>query len=288
MRRPLAWLKWFVKYPDLRLVIAMSPRFQRLAKDPALKAQFQALQKEGRLDIAMQIPNAPLLRASGWNPPYAYPYAYPDDVVQLMAQSKADFFRQWNLLPRGLVLPYGAASPRLLSLLERLGFAWIVGALQAPVVDGPYQSGSADVWDAVADGKPGGTIVQVWDERDMKEKPSGGMDAGERGQNNEILSLTVRSRDGISAARCRDRLEDADLESAGFVRLGSVDPAKNSGWEALRKTREAAGELQKFRPGLRPAAGRRLWRDLQRGKLQLLFLHGEYGAIPRSGRRTPA
>ncbi len=36
-----AWLKWFVKYPDLRMVIAISPHFQHVAKDPHLKAQVQ-------------------------------------------------------------------------------------------------------------------------------------------------------------------------------------------------------------------------------------------------------
>jgi hypothetical protein len=220
------WLKWFVKYPDLRLVIAMSPRFQRLAKDPALKAQFLALQKEGRLDIALQIPNAPLLPLL-----VDSPYAYPDDVLQLMAQTKADFFRQWNLPPRGLVLPYGAASPRLLSLLERLGFSWIIGALQAPVVDGPYQSGSMMIWDSV------GTIVRVWDERDIKEKPLETW-MQEIRQNQKTIFLPSdpgmpAQPLGAGTAWKTRTWSQADLSE------WTGAPAKNSGWEALRKTREA-------------------------------------------------
>ena len=112
------WLKWFTQYPDLRMVIAMSPRFLRLAKDAHLKAQFQGLQKTGRLEIALQIPNAPILpllldtfsARDSLGPAALIPnpsYAYPEDVVQLIAQSKADFFRQWNFLPRGFIPPYG-------------------------------------------------------------------------------------------------------------------------------------------------------------------------------------
>ncbi len=91
--------------------------------------------------------------------------------IQLIAQSKAGFFKQWSLLPHGLILPYGATSPKLISLLEKLGFNWVVGALEAPVVDGAYKSGPLMVWDAAPSGKPAGTVVKVWDERQMKEHP---------------------------------------------------------------------------------------------------------------------
>ena len=177
-----AWMKWFTQYPSLRMVIAMSPHFQRFSKDPLLKSQSQALVKAGRLEIALQIPNAPILpllvdtnSAKDALPEVsALPkpaYAYPEDVTQLIAQSKSDFFRQWNVLPRGLVVPYGAASPQLLSLLGRLGFSWTVAALQSPAVDGPYQLGSLDLWDATPSGDPVGTRVRVWDEREMKDRP---------------------------------------------------------------------------------------------------------------------
>src|SRR5205814_1723399 len=87
------------------------------------------------------------------------------------AQSKAGFFKQCNFLPRGLVLPYGAASPKLISLLERLGFAWTVGAFEAPATDGPRAAGSMMLWDGVPFGFVSDTTVHVWDERVKKEYP---------------------------------------------------------------------------------------------------------------------
>src|SRR5690348_16490241 len=55
------WFKLFARHPDLRMVIAMSPRFRHFEKDPALKAQALALQKSGRMELAMQLPNPPVL-----------------------------------------------------------------------------------------------------------------------------------------------------------------------------------------------------------------------------------
>jgi len=243
-----SWVKWFVKHPTLRMVIAMSPRFQHISKDPHLKAQFLALQKEGRLEIAMQIPNAPILpllidssSAKDALPPAAAlpnpPYVYPDDVVQLIAQAKADFFRQWNFLPRGFVLPYGAASGKLLSLLEKLGLSWVIGALEAPPVDGPYQSGPLAVWDAAPAGKPAGTIVHVWDERQKQERPLEGWIENVV-QMNEIFLLPsdtgVQSVPLTSGVVWKPRTWELPDWSAWIG-----DPAKNSGWEALRKTRAA-------------------------------------------------
>ena len=226
------WTKWFVKYPGLRMVIAMSPRFLRIAKDPILKAKFLALQKDGRLEIAMQIPNAPILPLL-----VEAPYAFPDDVVQLIAQTKADFFRQWNFLPRGFVLPYGAANPKLVSMLENLGFSWIVAALEAPAADGPYRSGALEIWDAAPAGKPSGTLVKVWDEREIKERP---LDAWvqEIMQKNRIFVMPsdpgIESQPLASGIAWKSRTwGQADL--SGWI--GS--PAKNAGWDALRKTRDA-------------------------------------------------
>src|SRR5437879_13116961 len=48
------WLKVFARHPKLRMVIAMSPRFHRFDKDPALKGQFVALEKSGRVELALQ------------------------------------------------------------------------------------------------------------------------------------------------------------------------------------------------------------------------------------------
>jgi len=225
------WAKWFVKYPGLRLVIAMSPHFQHIAKDSLLKAKFQALQKEGRLEIAMQIPNAPILPLL-----VDAPYAYPDDVVQLIAQTKADFFRQWNFLPRGFVLPYGAASPKLVSMLEVLGFSWVAAALEAPAVDGPYRSGTLQIWDAAPAGKPSGTLVKVWDEREMKNRP---LDAWVQEITQKKWIYLLPSDAGIEPQSLASGIVwksrtwgQADLSS------WTGQPAKNAGWSALRKTRE--------------------------------------------------
>src|SRR5215204_1517711 len=41
------WLKLFEKYPNLRMVVALSPRFQRFAKEPLLKEKVLQLEKAG-------------------------------------------------------------------------------------------------------------------------------------------------------------------------------------------------------------------------------------------------
>src|SRR5581483_11058872 len=56
-----AWIKWFTKYSNLRMVIAVSPRFQHVAKDLGIRNQIQVLMKSGRLELGLQIPNAPIL-----------------------------------------------------------------------------------------------------------------------------------------------------------------------------------------------------------------------------------
>ncbi len=48
-----SWLKWFVKYPNLRMVIAMSPHFQHLAKDPALESAVSSASKSGTAGIGV-------------------------------------------------------------------------------------------------------------------------------------------------------------------------------------------------------------------------------------------
>lgn len=243
-----AWLKWFVKYPNLRMVIAMSPRFQNIAKDPHLKLQIDALVKAGRLELALQIPNAPILPLlidsssakealpSGAELPNPA-YAYPDDLIQLIARSKAGFFKQWNFLARGLVLPYGAVNPKLISLLERLGFAWVVGALEAPVVDGTYQSGPLLIWDATPAGKSAGTMVRVWDERQMKERPldSWMMEAKTKG-----YAFLLPGDAGVQSVSLNTNIPYKSrtwMEPDWSSWIGQ--PAKNAGWDALRKTREA-------------------------------------------------
>jgi hypothetical protein len=257
------WLKWFAKWPELRMVIAVSPRFQKIAKDPILRLELQALLKQRRLEMALQIPNAPILPLlmdttlgkDALPPGSEVPspsYAYPDDVIQLIALSKAGFFRQWNVLPAGLVLPHGAADPKLLSMLERLGFSWVVGALGAPATNGPYQAGSMAIWDGApsvaaspglrrplpgGEGRGEATVVRVWDERDSK-----------------INSLEAWVKE--AAEMHREYLLPSDTGIAGqpwgpgvaFKRrswtaddwaLWIGGSSKNAAWVALRKTREA-------------------------------------------------
>jgi hypothetical protein len=242
-----AWLKWFVKYPNLRMVIAMSPRFLRLTKEPALKAQVQTLIKQGRLELGLQIPNAPLLPllvdtnsakdalpAGSALPSPAY--AYPEDLTQLIAQAKADFFRQWTFLPKGLVLPYGAASPQLFSLLERLGFSWTVAALGAQAIDGPYQSGALAVWDGASMGASRSTIVHVWDERVMTGHPLEAWVQEMKIQNGAFLlpSDAGLVAQPFGAAAWRPRTW---TDTSWSMWIGQPD--KNAAWNALRKTREA-------------------------------------------------
>src|SRR5258706_6925604 len=244
------WLKWFVKHPNLRMVIAMSPRFQHIAKDPQIKSQLLALQKENRLELALQIPNAPILPLLLENPPYGY----PDDVVQLIAQSKAGFFKQWNVLPRGLVLPYGAASPKLISLLEKLGFSWVVGSLEAPAGDGLLQSGSLLIWDATpASPQPSpdgrgrqrlgeGTLVRVWDERSLKERPLEPWILESKAKNGGFL---LPQDSGIEPVAINPKMVfKLRTWTEGDVSMWFGSPAKNSAWSALQKTRE---ELERYK-----------------------------------------
>lgn len=255
------WLKWFVKYPDLRMVIAVSPHFQTFLKDLHLKTQFQTLLKAGRLELALQIPNAPILpllidsgsakdaTPAGTQLPDPA-YAYPDDVTQLIARSKAGFFKQWNFLPHGLVVPYGAASPKLVSLLERLGFNWMIGALEAPATDGPYQSGPLMIWDGTPASPPaplpqgeGGqrpgeaTVVRVWDERQMKERPLDGWVMEIRAKNGMFL---LPQDSGVAAAPMNQKTSWKMRTWTGSDwSLWIGQPEKNAAWNALRKTREA-------------------------------------------------
>jgi hypothetical protein len=233
-----SWPKWFAKNPDLRMVIAMSPRFTRVAASPQLKAQLSSLEKAGRLEIGLQIPNAPILPLLIEDPPYGY----PDDVVQLIAQAKAGFFKTWNFLPKGLVLPYGAVSPKLISSLDRLGFSWVIGALGAPPVDGPYQSGSLQIWDGSPSGKPAGTVIRVWDERPMKERPLDGWILETKAKGGSFLlphDLNVSSVPLDVKASWKPRTWDGTDWSPWF---GAQE--KNSAWKALRRTRET---LEKYK-----------------------------------------
>ncbi len=227
-----AWIQWLTKNPNLRMVIAMSPRFAHIAKDPALRYELLMLKKAGRLEIALQLPNAPILPLIIENPPYGY----PDDVVQLIAQAKAGFFKMWNFLPQGLVLPYGAASPRLVSMLERLGFSWVIGALGAPAIEGPYQSGSLVMWDGAPSGKSTDTTVRVWDERQMKERPLDGWILETKAKSGTFL---LPSDNGTVPAPFSSQRSWKPMTWDGTDwSAWTGSPEKDSAWSALKRTRD--------------------------------------------------
>lgn len=246
-----SWIKLFTRHPSFRMVVAMSPRFKRFEQDSALKAQILALQKAGRLELAIQLPNAPFLpliidtnSAKDALPPGSPlptpAFAYPDDVIQMVARSKADFYHTWGFLPRGMVLPFGAASQPLLAMFDRLGFSWLIAALEAPAVDGPYKSGSLLLWDAAPSGQPQGTTVQVWDERVMKDKGPQPLEAWAQAAEKSGISLILPSDTGLSA-------QTLPAENAWRRRtwltpdwtLWIGSPLKNEAWSSLLKSREA-------------------------------------------------
>ncbi len=226
------WLKWFDANPSLKMVIAFSPRFASLAKDATLKTRLQALEKEGRLEIALQIPNAPILPLIAENPPYGY----TDDIVQLIAQSKAGFYKTWNFLPRGFVLPYGAASSRLLSLLGRSGFAWIVAAVgQAP--EGLLQYGSMSIWD----GSSTGGLVRVWDERQTKEKL---IDHWLKESASQKAVFLLPRDGGVHPAPLQMETLGQSTWNGSDWSIWTGATAKDVAWGALRTTRDA---LEKYK-----------------------------------------
>jgi hypothetical protein len=247
-----AWIKLYARHPSLRMVIAMSPRFKHFDGDPVLKSQILALQKSGRLELALQLPNAPFLplivdtngakEALPSRSPLPSPaFAYPDDVIQMVARAKADFYRTWKALPHGLVLPLGAASPPLLSMFDRLGFAWLVAALEASSVDGVYKAGSLTLWDATpAASTTGGTVVHVWDERIMKEKGTQPLEAWASAAEKSTVPLILPSDPDLPAASLpADNLWRRRTWLTPDWTLWIGNPAKNAAWTSLLKTREA-------------------------------------------------
>src|SRR5687768_11660625 len=154
-----SWFKLFEKYPTLRMVVALSPRFQRFTKEPVLKEQALALVKAGRLELALQLPNAPFLpllintdAAKAALPPGTPvpdpPFTRPEDATQIIAKAKTEFGRNWGMTSKGLVLPQGAVNADVLKLVNRLGFGWVVGALGAPPVEGAHRFSGLLVFDA--------------------------------------------------------------------------------------------------------------------------------------------
>ena len=243
------WLKFFDTDPKWRMVLAVSPRFKRLSQDPAMRAKIQALQKANRLELALQLPNAPFLpllvdsnAAKDALPPGAPlptpPFAYPEDVVQMIASAKADFYRQWHALPRGLVLPYGAASPALLALLDKQGFTWVIAALGAPATDGPYKTGSIQVWDAAPSGGKSVLETHVLDERIMKDRSI--VSVWTKQLDASSASAVLPSDGGILEQPLSPNIHWGRRTWTGRDWSGWIGtPDKNNGWNSLRRAREA-------------------------------------------------
>jgi len=249
-----SWLKLFEKHPPLRLVIAVSPRFQRLTQDPALKAKVQELQKAGRLELALQLPNPPFLpllintdAAKSALPPGSPvphpPFAYPNDAQQIVAKAKSEFTRAWGHTPKGLVLPLGAVNADVLKLVNHLGFSWVVGALGGSPGEGAYRYAGLQAWDATPTSK--GEEVLVWDERVY----------GNPDQSLRTLNTWVQdhAKKGIKHILPSDPgVPVRDLPAAWGGRTWTTSDwspwigssAKNAAWSWLRRTREA---LEKFK-----------------------------------------
>jgi len=246
-----SWIKLFARHPSLRMVVALSPRFKRFEQDPALKAQILALQKAGKLELALQLPNAPFLPliidsnsardALPPGSPLPNPaFVYPEDVIQMVARSKADFFHTWGALPRGMVLPFGAASAPLLAMFDRLGFSWLIAALEAPAVDGPYKSGGLMLWDATPSKEPAGTTVRVWDERVMKDKGPQPLEAWAQAAEKSNMPLILPSDAGhASQALPAENAWKRRTWLTPDWTLWVGNPLKNEAWDSLLKSREA-------------------------------------------------
>ncbi len=245
------WIQLLNRHRTLRAVLAISPRFKSFAADSPLKSQLMSLQKSGRLELALQLPNAPFLpllidtnvARDALGPDSALPdpsFSYPDDVIQIVARAKADFYHAWHALPRGIVLPYGAASPALLSLFDHLGFNWLIGAFQAPSSDLPYSSRSITIWDGAAAAGSGKLHVRVWDERSMKRVTWATVELWAKDLESDGAQTILPSDAGMATATPlppppgwkRRTWTTADWSPW----IGS--PAKNAAWNWLRTTRE--------------------------------------------------
>ncbi|HVO32814.1 MAG TPA: glucodextranase DOMON-like domain-containing protein [Elusimicrobiota bacterium] len=249
-----ACLRLLGRHPGLRAVLAVSPRFKSVASETPVKIQINNLQKERRVELALQLPNAPFLPllidtnaardalpAGGALP--NPPFSYPDDVIQIIARAKADFFHAWHALPRGIVLPYGAASPALLSLFDHLGFTWLVAALGAPPAPGPFSSRALQIWDGGSAASEANVLV--WDERLLHPVDMSLAESWIRESAAAHLTPVLPSDTGLASAPLPPpgQWKRRTWLTADWSRwIGS--PAKNAAWNALRITREA---LEKYK-----------------------------------------
>ena len=249
----LSWFKLIDRYPQLRMVIAISPRFRRFATEPLLKQKLQELQQSGRLELALQLPNAPFLpllintdSAKSNLPPETPlpnpPYVYPDDVTQVSAKSKAEFYKLLNSNPKGIILPLGAASLDLFKILNQLGFSWAVGALGGPPMDGAYHSGSLKIWDATPKQEHPRFMLQVWDER-LSGSPSLSLQT----LNKWAQEFTKTGTQAVLPSDPNLPIHDLPANGTWGGRTWTTGdwgpwigtPHKNAAWNWLKKTRDA-------------------------------------------------
>jgi len=258
-------LKVLDRYPKLRMVWAVSPRSFRGAKQADIKARMQALEKEGRLALALQIPNAPLLPlllntadAQGALPADAAllspPYASSDDVVQHVGRAKNDFVKNWGSAPQGLILPYGAISPALAHWLQNQNFDWVIAALGLPGISmGSYQLDilltwkKCAFWDGALPQNPASPVqVEVWDERD--QKGIGGtktLETWGKSLNQGTVAAILPEDAGLPEPQ---KISDTAIQKRTWTQsdwsawIGS--PEKNAEWTALAKTRQALEAYQ--------------------------------------------
>ncbi len=242
-------LRLFDRYPQWKMVLAVSPRFHKLIQDPLLKTKIETLEQQGRLELALQLPNAPVLpllvnsdsARLTMSPGVSLPqpaFAFSDDALQIVAQSKADFIKVWNKAPKGLVLPYGASSPELLSLLRRMGFEWIVGALGLSTTANAARAGSITVWDTTTSTMS--AHVRVLDERfpsPLKSTEQLAQWAQEQARDRNPWNIPS----GVSQVWPELSLSAAGggktwLEADWSRWIGN--PRSNTAWTWLRKTRE--------------------------------------------------
>ncbi len=235
-----SWLSLFSRYPRLRMVVALSPRFKQFDKRPDLKARLDELIKAGRLEPALQLPNPPLLPLMVDR--------FPDDLLQLVARAKTDYYKTWKTFPAGFVVPYGAISPALVRQLERMGFSWAVVALGAMETDPVFRSGPLTLWDAAPSVDRVATLVRVWDDRTMpmENKLRKGLDAwAQELEKKTDIQVILPSDFTVPAGALPDYAvwkQKTWAASDWSAWVGS--PAKDAAWAQLRKAREM---LEKFK-----------------------------------------
>ncbi len=249
------WLAILNDNPGLKLVLGISPAFNKLNADPALRQGLLNLQKAGRIQIALQIPNAPVLpliinsdEARYSLPPGSPlpnpPFQYPADAVQIIGRTKADFYKSWQFDPAGLILPFGAASTESINILPRLHIDWAIGALGASPENNPYRIAGVRLWDASPSSAVANPSMEVWDER--LSGPGKTISVLQRwaAETKDVKSavlpfeITVATDWPANTRWAYRSWTSPDWSSW----IGSL--AKNQAWSALRRTREA---VEKFK-----------------------------------------